>query len=307
MIAINIVENQNLHLVKDNNSAKTFFLINGVINSVFCPNCSSYSKAYKTFPSLNTRFVCSQCNRHYSNKSQTFFEGNKLKFNIIFLLLKLFIDDFRPSQAKCIINDYIEESISLKSIRVLYTKLRAALRRNVFAEMRTLILNGPCEINETPIYKQRPGYPFARQYQMQYWFIGIRCRQTHRFVIYPVLWRNHDTLITIILRHVSSGSIIYSDCWSGYYNNRTKESKLMPYGYIHYTVNHSQQFVSNFSNSIHINKIERTWRTVKSYIRMLKPKIYIDDYVAKFYLNEIYTKQEIFERILKIMADTKFS
>ena len=81
----------------------------------------------------------------------------------------------------------------------------------------------------------------------------------------------------------------------------------MPYGFIHYTVNHSEQFVSHFSNNIHINTIERTWRTVKNYIRMLRPKMYIDDYIAKFYLNQLYTQEEIFQRIFKIMANAKFN
>ena len=48
----------------------------------------------------------------------------------------------------------------MESIKVFYSKLRAALKRNFFAEMRELILNGPCEIYESLGYKQRPSYPF---------------------------------------------------------------------------------------------------------------------------------------------------
>ena len=40
---------------------------------------------------------------------------------------------------------------------------------------------------------------------------------------------------------------------------------------------------------------------------MLRPKMYIDDYIAKFYLNQLYTQEEIFQRILKIMANAKFN
>ena len=76
--------------------------------------------------------------------------------------------------------------------------------------------------------------------------------------------------------------------------------------YINYTVNHSEQFVSHFSNNIHINAIETTSRSVKNYIYVLRPKIYIDDYIAKFYLNKLYSKQEIFQRILLIMPNPKF-
>jgi len=126
-------------------------------------------------------------------------------------------------------------------------------------------------------------------------------------VIYPVLCGNHDKLIRIILRHCPLESTLYTDFWSAYYNNRAQISKLAPYGCIHYVVNDSRQFVSSFSNEIHINTIERTWRTIKSYIRMLSPRILIYYYIAKIYLNEIYTKNEIFQiqRILRILSSVR--
>jgi hypothetical protein len=223
----------------------------------------------------------------------------------VYLAIKLFIDDFPPLKAKSVIQDYLEENISLKSLRLFFRKLRRSIRNQIFTEMRNLKLPGPCEIDETPIYREKPGYPFAREYKIQYWFIGIRCRTTKQFVVYPVLWRNHETLMMIILRHVPLGATIYSDCWSAYINNRTKQSHLMKYGYVHYVVNHTYQFVSNFSNTIHINTIERTWRTIKSYIRMLRPKIFIDDYLAKIYLNETQDKEELLSKILKIMLKAK--
>ena len=171
--------------------------------------------------------------------------------------------------------------------------------------MHNTVLDGPCEIDETPLYKQKPGYPHARNYKKQCWLIGIKCRSTGKFVIYPVLWRNKATLLRILLKHVAYGSTIYSDCWSAYINNRTKESHLSDLGYIHYVVNHSFEFVSQISNSIHTNTVERLWGCVKGYIRMLKPKIYIDEYIAKFYLNSIYGKNTVYQKVLEIIRDSK--
>ena len=95
-------------------------------------------------------------------KTNTFFKDCKLKFNVmIFLVSKLFLDDFPAAKASCIINDYLEEKISLNSVRLFYSKLRLALRQNVFQKMRSLILQGPCEIDDVIIYKERPGYPFV--------------------------------------------------------------------------------------------------------------------------------------------------
>ena len=48
--------------------------------------------------------------------------------------------------------------------------------------------------------------------------------------------RNAETLIPIIQRHVLPGTEIASDEWRAY-------SKLRELGYIHYTVNHSKNFV----------------------------------------------------------------
>ena len=89
--------------------------------------------------------------------------------------------------------------------------------------------------------------------------------------------------------------------------NRTKENYLGQFGYVHYVINHSVQFVSEFSNTIHINTVERLWGIVKSYIKMLRPKIHIDDYLAKFYLNRLYNKPQLFNKIIQILSDARVS
>ena len=54
--------------------------------------------------------------------------------------------------------------------------------------------------------------------------------------MFVVVKRNAETLIPIIQRHVLPGTEIASDEWRAY-------SKLRELGYIHYTVNHSKNFV----------------------------------------------------------------
>ena len=153
--------------------------------------------------------------------------------------------------------------------------------------------------------KRKLAILMLESYKSQYWLVGIKCRTTGRFVVYPVLWRNRETLMKIILKHVVLGSTIYSDCWSVYYKNRTKESHLVELGYIHHVVNHSFQFVSNISNSIHTNTIERLWGTTKSYIRMLRSRAYIDGYIAKFYLNQVYSREERASKVFDILSEVK--
>ena len=56
------------------------------------------------------------------------------------------------------------------------------------------------------------------------------------------------------------GSEIHTDCWRGY-------NKLDDYGYTHYTVNHTQNFVDPETGA-HSQNIENSWKTLKR--RLLK-------------------------------------
>ena len=53
----------------------------------------------------------------------------------------------------------------------------------------------------------------------------------------PVNNRKESTLIPIIKKWITPGTIIHSDCWKAY-------SKLSALGYTHVTVNHSKEFVN---------------------------------------------------------------
>ena len=66
--------------------------------------------------------------------------------------------------------------------------------------------------------------------------------------------RSASTLIPIIKQWILRGTNIYSDCWKAY-------STLVTEGYIHNTVNHSVQFVSD--TGAHTNNTESRWNAVK--------------------------------------------
>ena len=83
--------------------------------------------------------------------------------------------------------------------------------------------------------------------------------------------------------HVPSGSTIYSDGFATYFSNRTAPptSHLEPYGYTHFTINHSQHFVSEIDSTIHTNTIERLWRTLKEKFKHNKPRTGTDKHIAE--------------------------
>ena len=66
--------------------------------------------------------------------------------------------------------------------------------------------------------------------------------------------RSAETLIPIIKRWILPGTTIASDCWRAY-------SRLSEEGYIHETVNHSVEFVTEKGQ--HTNTIESTWCALK--------------------------------------------
>ena len=76
----------------------------------------------------------------------------------------------------------------------------------------------------------------------------------------------------------------------------------MQYGYIHLFVNHSIQFVSVLSNIIHINTVERLWKGLKNYVRMLRPQTFIGHTIAKHYLNQTIEKEGLMTKILEILS-----
>ncbi|KII61949.1 hypothetical protein RF11_06958 [Thelohanellus kitauei] len=66
-----------------------------------------------------------------------------------------------------------------------------------------------------------------------------------------------ENLIPIIRERIARGSIIISDCWKAY-------NELSECGYIHLTVNHSQNFIDRQDRFIHTQKIENFWRWAKN-------------------------------------------
>ncbi|PIO75150.1 hypothetical protein TELCIR_02810 [Teladorsagia circumcincta] len=73
--------------------------------------------------------------------------------------------------------------------------------------------------------------------------------------------RDKQTLEEIILRHVLPGTTVWTDSWRGYRN-------LANIGYVHRTVNHSQNFVDPISG-VHTQRIESAWSHIK---RLIKKK-----------------------------------
>jgi transposase-like protein len=88
------------------------------------------------------------------------------------------------------------------------------------------------------------------------WVFGGREKENKKMCFFEVVKdRTASTLLEVIQRKVLPGSVIYSDCWKGY-------SCLESHGYVHYTVNHSENFKDPVTG-VHTNSIEGTWQKIK--------------------------------------------
>lgn len=116
------------------------------------------------------------------------------------------------------------------------------------------------EIDESLVFKRKNHVGRLLSNEIaETWMFGGICRETGDAFVVPVPDRSAATLLSQIDRNIAAGTRIISDCWKGY-RNLTSE------GYNHATVNHSKNFIDPADPSIHTQKIERMWRTLKSVI-----------------------------------------
>ena len=86
-----------------------------------------------------------------------------------------------------------------------------------------------------------------------------------------------------------------SDEWKSYYN-------LDKYGYIHKTINHSQNFVDPFDDQIHTQTIENAWKHLKQTF----PKNGTSDELKESYVHEyIYRQCNNVDFVEKFFRDVK--
>ena len=117
-----------------------------------------------------------------------------------------------------------------------------------------------------------------------------------------------STLLPLIIENIPTPSTIISDKFSTYVNIRRDESRLDPYGYTHYWVNHSKTFVDEFQPFINTNSIERSWRSLRNSISTIKrtfaPTI-LEHYLNTFIMRSMMKENELYELLLTIMRSLK--
>jgi len=118
-----------------------------------------------------------------------------------------------------------------------------------------------------------------------------------RLEICPDNERSAEILIPLILKHVAIGTTIRTDEWKGY-------TQLPRYGYVHQTVNHSREFVTE--EGVHTNRVESMWRPMRAFFqgRLISDDVFADHLVEYQWRRQCRLRRiEKFESLLGYIRD----
>ena len=233
----------------------------------------------------NNYFQCSYCHSWcFIGKTYLNFLHFRIKPLLIFSIIDLFNKGLHNKQIYAI----LQKSISFKSVQRVLRVFKRQIQVSIETKWKNLFFNDDSdylEINETFLPKEKRFYRFARRRPVRQYLFCIVSRKRALPLIMTIDNRRSETLVPIILKHIGFGNRIISDCFSVYVNNNVtpKESNLTKYGFRHYWVDHSVQFVSYVNRNIHINNTEALWSRIKVFFRKLGIKQNFDLGVALFY------------------------
>ena len=241
--------------------------------SILCPSCgatlskivekSSKSKSRAAEDTNSLLFRCHKkgCDKKVSINKNTWFAQTKLPYRKSLLLVYCFLERFTYDQAVRETSGplYGGVTTSRESVADLFSYCREVILDSFLEQKEARKIGGKnciVEVDEAKFGKRK--YNRGRVVEGQWVFGGI-CRESKEVFFVPVSDRTEETLLGIIEERVEAGTTIHSDCFKSY-------GKLAELGFVHKTVNHSQNFVDPESGA-HTNTIESTWWAVKRHLR----------------------------------------
>ena len=245
---------QNLYaLLSSEEHLISFCSIIGLLPSHKTCLCGSSMKIRKRADSANQgyyfRCPIRNCLKESSIKEGTFFSQSKLSISKIFELMYFVIRDNQEQ-------DEIHFQLGLSSNTTIVDWKNYC--RDIFTEYfvsNPTIIGGAgiiVEIDECMLVRRK--YNRGRLVREQWIFGGYESSSKRSFFV-PVENRNRVTLHNLILTYIRPGSIIMSDEWAAYGN-------LAEYGYVHFTVNHSENYVDPVTGAT-TNHVESVWQKLK--------------------------------------------
>lgn len=267
-----------------------------------CPRCQNKSSITHTsglcyFGKLR---YCPLCRSHYSIYHRTILTRSHID-PPTFLAL-----------AYCWCNNYtLENTLSECGVnKNTVTNYFTSFRDTVISELTDgpqPKIGGPnmdVEIDETVISHRK--YHRGR-FLATIWVFGGICRQTKQVFALIVPDRTAPTLNREISDHIAAGSTIHSDTWASY----QQIEQIPNQNYVHYWVNHSQNFV-NPENGSHTQTVERMWRDLKFKkttscgIRSHESSGYVFEYIWRRNNIKSLSRSQKLIKFLKTIGNTEY-
>ena len=89
-------------------------------------------------------------------------------------------------------------------------------------QLDSIVFENSVEIDESYLFKPKPSLAPHRGYANALWVFRIYQRDTKKFIIFPVTSRRQENLLHIIFKFIKPGTLIYSDSFTVYVNNRVR-------------------------------------------------------------------------------------
>jgi len=212
----------------------------------------------------NTR----HCNCKIAIRKHSFFSGSNLRIHVIVKVIYFWTHRY-PQHI--VVH---ETGLNPKTLTDFYNFCREVCY--TILQQHSEPIGGPgtvVEIDESKFGKRK--YNRGKRVDGVWVFGGIERDTTPpKCFFLTVEDRSAATLIPIIKQYILPGTTIVSDCWKSY-------SSLRDEGFLHQTVNHSIEFVSE--SGAHTNNIESRWNALKKSLpRYGTRKDLYDSYFAEY-------------------------
>lgn len=270
---------------KNYESALEWMMSNGFIEAnKTCANCNVVMNLENNVETK--RWRCWKCKKSTSPFENTIlFNSNK---NIVEILDLIYFWSLDLTQNK------VRKEANTKSCKTVcrWYKTLSVHVYNIMITLQRRKIGGvghTVEVDESKFSKRK--YNVGRSVRSP-WVVGGVDLTTGEVFFVEVLYRNSETLSNILLENIEVGTTIITDCWAGYVN-------LEALGFIHLTVNHSENFVDPLTGA-NTQAIENRWSVYKRKFRS-RSISYNDDLIYYFaeFMFKIKYKEEVFTVIMR--------
>ena len=222
--------------------------------TVSCRQSVSVSvQKYSSQPKCPYRLKCNSCQKYWSLRYNTWFDGSHLELWQALHLVYAFIEQKTVEQAMA------EVGVAANTVVDWFHFCREVC--NVVLLNRNEQIGGEghvVEVDESHLRTRkyyRDRLSFGEREQV--WVVGGIDRTTKQSLVVHVENRNAETLLPILHQYILPGTVVMTDGWRAY--RRLSENGDLE----HHTINHSLNFVDPNYPSIHTQTVERMWRSLK--------------------------------------------